>query len=202
MLVYKGSGSILAPLNPEILSIINLQDSKYLYLKKITYLESNIEKTWDIVNAHDSVAILLYDKEMEGFIFIRQLRINVFNMHKKSIMYELCAGLIDKDLSEQEIAIQEVEEECGYVIRDLEKINTFYSSANGSKQVLFLAYVNDRDKINVGGGNESEGEKIECVFVPKDRALEFLNDEHCPKNQALSYAVLWFLFQKDFKGKR
>lgn len=196
MLIYRGKGSLKETINPQIISITDLEKSNFLHLKQIKYIESNSVKTWDIVNAHDSVAILLYDNKNNGFVFVRQLRINVFNMHKNAgLMYELCAGIIDKPLSNEEIARQEIEEECGYLVNKLKYITTFFSSANGSKQILYFAFVSDEDRVNSGGGNSFENENIECIFVPKDLALEFLEDENCSKNQALSYAVLWFLFQ-------
>lgn len=198
ILHYQGRDTPLPlPSTPEILDISPLTSSQYLQLKQVRFQENGDIKVWDIANAHDSVAILLYDVRQDGFIFVRQFRVSVFLKNPEhGYMYELCAGLCDKELSPQAIAAQELYEECGYHIpaQNLQLIHKFYSSVgmNGSLQHLFYAAVCEDDRKSGGGGNRSECEHIDIIFVPRNKIHEFLQDPRCPTTQSLVYAIAWF----------
>lgn len=198
IIYYNGQSKPLPiPKTPEIIDIEPLTDSKYLQLKRVKFKENNTIKVWDIANAHDSVAILLYDKDKDGFIFVRQFRVSVFLKNPNhGYIYELCAGLCDKDISPIKTAQQEIKEECGYHVelKNLSLINKFYSSVgmNGSIQHLFYAEVCEKDKKSNGGGNKYENEYIDIIFVPRSLIYEFLQDNKCPTTQSLVYAISWF----------
>lgn len=198
MLYYKGQNIPLPlPKIPKIIEINTLTSSKYLQLQQVRYKENNDIKVWDIAKAHDSVAILLYNRNEDGFILVRQFRVSVFLKNPlHGYMYELCAGLCDKDISPKEIAIQEIQEECGYKVEaeKLSLINQFYSSVgmNGAYQHLYYAEVCEQDRINEGGGNKEEQEHIDIIFVPRQLIHEFLQDDKCPTTQSFAYAILWF----------
>uniref|UniRef100_G3NXD4 Nudix (nucleoside diphosphate linked moiety X)-type motif 14 n=1 Tax=Gasterosteus aculeatus aculeatus TaxID=481459 RepID=G3NXD4_GASAC len=73
------------------------------------------------------------------------------------VTYELCAGLVDKpDLSLEEIARQEVLEECGYDVpaSKLKRITSYRSGVGvtGAKQTMFYAEVSDDNCVSAGGG--------------------------------------------------
>lgn len=78
----------------------------------------------------------------KGFLLVKQFRIPVY-LNDKSIKYtyELCAGLVDKNKSIEEIAVEEIDEECGYKVKieDLKKITSFFTNVgvSGAKQHLF-----------------------------------------------------------------
>lgn len=204
ILHYKGQAVQLPlPKIPEIIDINPLENSQYLQLQRVRFKENDTIKVWDITNTHDNVAILLYEKEKDGFIFVRQFRVSVFLKNPNhGYMYELCAGICDKDISLDEISRQEILEECGYYIslENLHFINQFYSSVgiNGSRQYLFYAEVCERDRKSKGGGNKDENEYIDIIFVPRNLINEFLQDCKCPTTQSLVYAISWF---KTFKSK-
>jgi len=61
-------------------------------------------------------AILIYHKDRDSFILVEQFRPAVYMKNKNGITVELCAGIIDKDLSLEEIAKEERGEECGYMV--------------------------------------------------------------------------------------
>ncbi|KJH49125.1 hydrolase, NUDIX family [Dictyocaulus viviparus] len=131
---------------------------------------------------------------------------------------ELCAGMIDKvecyyvvflssenDLSTINIAKEEIEEECGYLVKD-EKIHavaTFSvsTSQSGSIQYLFYAEIDDSMKVSEGGGNIHEGEIITKVFLTEDEVLAHLNsDNYCSGSPTMLYALLWWFAHK--KGQQ
>ncbi len=197
MLIYNGKDSKLPlPDTPKILSDEGIASGNYVKLRKIEFLEKGDRKIWEIANSHDSVSILIYDKERDGFIFVRQFRVSVFMRGGSGYMYELCAGLCDKQKLPIEIAKDEIEEECGYRVEldSIRRINEFYSSVgmNGAKQNLFYVEVDSSKRCSSGGGRADEAEHIESVFVSRALIDEFLHDENCPKVQSLGYAILWW----------
>ncbi|MBD5164289.1 NUDIX hydrolase [Helicobacter sp.] len=186
-------------------------NSQYIKPKRMLFCENGKERSWDIIEAHDSVSILLYHKPKDSFVMVKQFRPAVYL--KESIRqtpnlkvelgytFELCAGITDKEgKSLKEIAQEEILEECGYAIplENINKITEFYSSVGfaGSKQTLFFAVIDESCRQNQGGGVEDEN--IEVVFIPRCEAYDFILDESYPKTSGVMFAFLWFL--KNFEG--
>jgi len=170
--------------------------------------DSRLRK-WDYIEAHDSIAVLLYDKEMHSVLMVRQFRPTVYaralrhaqksNLPEPSFVagftYELCAGLVDKDKSLVEIAHEEIMEECGYDVPTslITEVTQFVSAigTEGTNQTLFFAEVNSNMRQSGGGGVEHDGEAIELLALPFDRMDDFLNDTSLPKSTGLMFAFKW-----------
>ncbi|WP_104722566.1 NUDIX hydrolase [Helicobacter mesocricetorum] len=178
------------------------KDSPYIKPQSMIFCENGKERKWDIIQAYDSVAILLYHKEKESFVVVKQFRPAVYlkeMLHSVQTeigwTYELCAGITDKsDKTLKEIAQEEILEECGYDVplQEIHKITEFYSSVGfaGSKQTLFFAQINENHKVSDGGGVDDEN--IEVIFIPKNQAYSFIFDESYPKTSGVMFAFLWF----------
>ena len=171
-----------------------LVNAKFISTAFATYEQEGIEKSWEIVEAHDSVAILLYHKEKRSFVLVKQFRPAVYLNNDHGMTIELCAGIVDKELSLVEIAKEEVEEECGYDIplSNIQKITSFHTSVGfaGSKQTLYFAEVEESMKVSEGGGIDHE--QIEVVYLPMDEAKKFLYDESIAKTPGLMFAFMWW----------
>ncbi|GIT98626.1 NUDIX domain-containing protein [Sulfurovum sp. TSL1] len=171
-----------------------LVNAKFISTSFATYEQEGIEKSWEIVEAHDSVAILLYHKEKRSFVLVKQFRPAVYLNNENGMTIELCAGIVDKALSLAEIAKEEVEEECGYDIplSNIQKITSFHTSVGfaGSKQTLYFAEVEERMKVSEGGGVDHE--QIEVVYLPTEEAKKFLYDESIAKTPGLMFAFMWW----------
>ena len=176
-----------------------LTDPRYVHTSLATYQQNGITKDWEIVKAHDSVAILIYHTEQESFILVKQFRPAVY-LHDDDdgMTIELCAGIVDKNLSLQEIAYEEIEEECGYRVplEKVERITAFYTSVGfaGSIQTLYYAEVNDGMKVSEGGGIDNE--MIEVIEMPLAEAKAFIYDESIAKTPGLMFAFMWFFEQE------
>ena len=155
-----------------------LIDAKFISTHLVSYEQNGVEKDWEVVEAHDSVAILVYHKHKSSFVLVKQFRPAVYLKNADGLTVELCAGIVDKDLSLVQIAKEEVEEECGYSvsIENIEKISSFYTSVGfaGSKQTLYYAEVDDDIKVSDGGGIDNE--QIEVIYMSTDSAKEFIFD--------------------------
>jgi len=143
------------------------------------------------------VAILIYNRDQNSFVLVKQFRPPVFLKDEKGFTYELCAGITDKESTLEQIAIEEILEETGYKVgpEALEKITSFYTAVGfaGSQQTLFFAEVRDAQQVEEGGGVDLE--EIEVVHLPLKEAEKMMYDESLPKTPGLMFGFLWF-FQK------
>ncbi|BBG65019.1 uridine diphosphate glucose pyrophosphatase [Hydrogenimonas sp.] len=171
-----------------------LTDSHFIKPALARYEQDGVQKSWEIVQAHDSVAVLLYERERDIFILVRQFRPAVYMRDGSGYTYELCAGIVDKEVSLEQIAKEEIEEECGYDVplSRIERITSFYTSVGfaGSKQTLYFAEVDEKMRVHNGGGIDME--QIEVVELPAAEARSFIYDESKPKTPGLMFAFMWF----------
>jgi len=179
----------------KITKITALKEPQFIKPIAIEYQLNGIERRWEAVISHDSVAILLYHKERESFVIVKQLRIPVLNANKvNGMMHELCAGIVDKDISLAQIAQEEVLEECGYdlPLASVQKISSFYTSVgiSGAKQTFFYAEIDESMKVSEGGGLSDED--IEVIYIPLSKAKEFMFDESAQKTPGLMMAFYWW----------
>ncbi len=179
-----------------------LEEPKYALPLRITYTQNGVDKNWEAVKSHNSVAILLYHREKDAFLVVKQFRPPVYMNDKNKLMtWELCAGIIDKDKSIEEIAQDEILEECGFHVdlNKIEKISAFFTSVGitGSKQFLFYAEIDESMKVSNGGGINDE--MIILEYLPVKNSLEFIYDDNFAKTAGLMFAFIWFL---EYKNKK
>ena len=180
-------------------SITSLKNPNFVKPILINYTQKNIKKTWEAVLSHDSVSILLWHTQKESFIIVKQLRPAVLNQNKNDgYMYEFCAGIVDKNLTNVQIAKEEILEECGYdvPVKSLQKISSFYTSVgiSGAKQTLYYAECDDSMKISEGGGLVEE--EIEVIYIPFKDAKKFMFDESYQKTPGMLMGFYWFFENK------
>ena len=173
-----------------------LSDTKFIHPVKVTFNQNGKDKTWEAVKSHDSVAVLLYHEEKKAFLLVKQFRAPVYlNDKNKKYTYELCAGLVDKDVSLVQIAKEEIDEECGYEVKieDIQKVTSFFTNVgiSGGCQHLFFAKINESMKIHQGGGINDE--QIELHFLPLEQCDELIFDESKAKTPGLMFSFYWFL---------
>ena len=188
----------MSKLKIENFTLTTLENPRFVKPVRINYIQNSKDKTWEAVSAHESVAVLLYHEAKKAFILVKQFRPPVYMHHQEHpYTYELCAGLVDKQLSLKEIAKEEILEECGFDIpvSKIEKITSFFTNVgiSGAKQQLFFAKLDDSFKVHNGGGINDE--EIELVYLPLDEAKEFIFDESKAKTPGLMFAFYWF-FEK------
>lgn len=179
------------------------ENSLFVKPKRITYRQAGISKIWDMVEVHDSVAILLYHTQRHALIVVKQFRPPVYLKNNDGFTYELCAGIVDKAKSLVEIAHEEILEECGYHVPldRIEKVTSFYTAVGfaGSVQTLYYARVDETMRVNQGGGVGVES--IEVIEIPLCEAKGFAMDETKAKTPGLMFAFGWFLENEEVLKK-
>ncbi len=170
------------------------ENPQYVKSQKLIFERNGVLRDWEVVDTYDSVAILLYHKDRESFVLVKQFRPAIYLKNGDGMTIELCAGLVDKDKPLKQIAKEEIYEECGYDVplEKIEKITSFHTAVGfaGGKQTLYFASVDESIRINDGGGLEEED--IEVIYLPKSEAKTFIKDESIIKTPGLMYSFLWF----------
>jgi len=171
-----------------------LVSPKFISTSLVTFIQNGMKRDWEVVQAHDSVAILIYHKEKDTFILVKQFRPAVYLNNNDGMTIELCAGIVDKDLSLVQIAQEEIEEECGFAVplEKIDKITSFHTSVGfaGALQTLYYAEVDEDMKVSEGGGIDDE--QIEVIYLPASEAKTFIYDESIAKTPGLMFAFMWY----------
>ncbi|XP_007942823.2 uridine diphosphate glucose pyrophosphatase NUDT14 [Orycteropus afer afer] len=131
-------------------------DSPYLRPLTLHYRQNGLQKSWDFMKTHDSVAVLLFNSSRRSLVLVKQFRPAVYADEVErhfpgslaavdqdtpqglqsalpgsvGVTYELCAGLVDQPgLSVEEVACKEAWEECGYRLApsDLRRVAVYKS---------------------------------------------------------------------------
>lgn len=169
-------------------------NSEFVKVRRMHYEQAGVERTWDVAEVHDSVAILLYHVERHAFVLVKQFRPPVFLKNKQGFTYELCAGIVDKEIPLINIAQEEIDEECGFVIppESLQRITSFYTAVGfaGAEQTLYYAEIDETSHLHEGGGIDVEN--IEVIYLDVNKAKAFILDESRAKTPGVMYALMWW----------
>jgi len=148
----------------------------YFVLRNITYdlTRQNgevIRHKREVYDRGNGATIMLYNREKQSVVLIRQFRIASWvNGNENGMLIEACAGLLDDD--EPEVCIRkEAIEETGYLVGEVRKVFELYMSPGGVTEIVhfFVAEYSDAQRANSGGGVEDED--IEVLELPFEQAL-------------------------------
>lgn len=118
-----------------------------------------------------AAAILLYNPTRQTVLLVRQFRVPALLGGDGGALIEVCAGLLDGHAPE-ECARQEAVEETGHRPRSITHVFDAYLSP-GSLSEKLHCFVGDYDedtRVSSGGGIAAEGEEIEVLELPFERA--------------------------------
>ncbi|HEX5378410.1 MAG TPA: NUDIX domain-containing protein [Phenylobacterium sp.] len=157
-----------------------LSDAWYV-LKKTTFAFLRNDGTWqtqsrETYDRGDGAVILLYDEVRRTVILVRQFRFPAFVNGEDDLLIEAPAGLLDNAGPDERIRA-EVEEETGYRVRDVRKVFEAFMSPGSVTEKLhfFVGRYAPSDRISDGGGHADEGEDIEVMELPFDRAMAMVD---------------------------
>mmetsp|Transcript_6683 Transcript_6683/g.10325 ORF Transcript_6683/g.10325 Transcript_6683/m.10325 type:complete len:251 (-) Transcript_6683:45-797(-) len=201
---WKHSTSLPGPENLTVEQ--NPGPSKYLKPMRIRFTQAGKKRAWDLIESHDAVCVVVYHKEKDSIVLVRQFRPAVYyrdtkegNSEKANLGFtlELPAGLVDKKgKSRQQIAAEEVMEETGFKVdtSSLTLVNKYRSSVGliGSVHDVYYTEVSDSMQVGDGGGLDEDGERIEVVLLPVKELAKFLGDPDKVVPAGLLYALQWF----------
>uniref|UniRef100_A0A915BVA7 Nudix hydrolase domain-containing protein n=1 Tax=Parascaris univalens TaxID=6257 RepID=A0A915BVA7_PARUN len=208
----------------EFLSDVRINENPlgfpYDRLMQITFRRGDEEMKWDMALRPDSVACILFHRDMDSLLFVKQFRPAVFvstvrrmaenygkenadidwNKYPISIgeTLELCAGAISKpELSEFAHMREKIIEQCGYDVKecDITFLRKFITGmgASGAHQLLFYAEIDET--MRVDGDDGTRRGHIEKIFMTLPEAEEYYDQKDIPSAPSLLYALQWFFNQ-------
>lgn len=135
----------------------------------------------------DSVGVLLHDPEEDTVVLVKQFRYPVYASLspeqragagvEKAWILEIVAGVVDEGRTATEVANKELLEEAGYVVKGpMQPITTIYPSPGGTSEriPIYLAEVDRYSRVADGGGVAAEGEDIQIVILPLQKAMDMI----------------------------
>jgi len=200
----------------ENVEISELTNPRFIKPKEVKFTQNGQQRRWEMVSFSDCVFCLIFNKETQAFVLVRQFRLPVY-AHKAAkdvpvtgddgMTLEVCAGIVDKTgKSFKEHVVAEVEEETGYKVTEdrLELVKCYVGAVGiaGVHSRVYYVEVTNADKAHTGGGVAAEGEMIEVVELPFEEAKEMVTCE--PDESVVSqfdatflYLIYWFLYTKE-----
>ena len=135
------------------------------------------EQSREAYDRGNGAVILLYNREKQTVVLVRQFRFPVWINGHDGFLIEAAAGLLD-NVSPEERIIAEAEEETGFCVTRIEPVFTAYMSPGSvtEKLYFFIAEYSSDDRRSDGGGLAAEGEDIEVLEWPLEQALEAIRN--------------------------
>src|SRR4051794_24916765 len=149
-------------------------------LTRVTFQQRRRDGEWqqrkrELYDNGNAATILPYDPKRKTVLLARQLRLPIYLQDKLEATIEACAGKLDGENGETRI-VKEMEEELGYRIGKVERLFALYvgPGAFAEKVKFSTCRYSPADKISDGGGLKDEGEDIEVIEMPLQRAAEMI----------------------------
>ena len=192
-----------------------LEQSVYVKPHTMFYTQNGMEKSWDLLTIHDSVSVIIYNITRNVLVLVKQFRPAVYlgNIPESDrneaidtnkypaelgVTLEMCAGIVDKELPLEEVAAEEVLEECGYSVEasNLERVASYLSGvgATSSRQTSYYCEVTDDMKVSQGGGVDDE--IIEVVEMTIPDIKKYVSQNHVLSPPSFLFNIHWFLHNK------
>ncbi|RVU54952.1 NUDIX hydrolase [Anaerosphaera multitolerans] len=115
---------------------------------------------------HDPASAIVALMENDDVILIKQYRKAV-----DKILYEIPAGILEKNESPKECAVRELREETGFIAKDIEYIIEFYPSPGFCTEKIYVFLARGLEKSEK---DLDEDEFIDCEIVPFDKVLKMI----------------------------
>lgn len=178
-----------------------LSDDWFL-LKKTTFDYRRRDGSWqrqtrETYDRGNGATILLYNREQRTVLLVRQFRFPTYVNGHDGFLIETAAGLLDQASPEERIKA-EVEEETGYRVGEVRKVFEAFMSPGSVTERLyfFVAEYDAASRTGDGGGIAEEGEDIEVLELPLERALQMIASGEIADGKTimlLQYAALHLL---------
>lgn len=140
-----------------------------------------------------AAALLPYDPSTDEVVLIEQLRIPAIESMEQPWLFEIVAGMLDKECeNSEEVAKREAYEEAGLTVKRCQYIMNFLSSPGGTSEStdLYIGEVDASTASGIHGLLEEEGEDI-CVHVVSRETAYGMVCNGQINNAATIIAIQW-----------
>jgi ADP-ribose pyrophosphatase len=153
--------------------------------------------TRELFHRGECVAVLLYDPDTDEVVLIEQFRMGAIGNSERAWLLEIVAGAIEPGETAEAVAIREAAEEANCQVKQLTKINKFYTTPGGSAEsiTLFCGIV---DATNIGGihGLKDEDEDIRVSTVKFEQAYRMIETGEIESAIPI-IAIQWLALNKE-----
>lgn len=161
---------------------VELLAAAWHVLRRTTYDFRRRDGSWsteqrETYDRGDGATVLLFDPHRRTVLLTRQFRFPVYvNGHPDGMFLETAAGLLDGDDPAAAIR-REAAEELGVTVGELIPVFQPWTSPGSVTERLhcFAAPYSVESRTGAGGGLADEGEDIEAVELPFDKALAMVD---------------------------
>jgi len=153
----------------------------FFKLRKLTLSHRKFDGSWsaelsrELMLRKEAAGVLLYDPQLDAIALVEQFRIGALEQGRSPWLFEIVAGLIEKDETAEEVARREAREEADCEITDIEAVLSYFSSPGGTNEYFHL-FCGRADLCTAGGihGLPEEHEDIRVHVVAYEGALQLL----------------------------
>jgi len=160
--------------------IEKVKDGKYLKNYELTYInKAGREKTYEIVSRKELKVVEDIGKQPSGVSIIvtmggKMLLLHEFRMGVNKKIYNLCAGMLEKDETIEQCIERELMEETGLKIKEVKQIlPPSYSAVAISDTKTYIAFVEAEEAYNTES-HLSDNEDIVASFYTKEEVMQLL----------------------------
>lgn len=171
-----------------------VKDGKYLKNYEITYQnKAGKEKKYEIVSRRELNSIEDVGGAPSGVSIIatmndKLLLLHEFRMGVNRTIYNLCAGMIEKDEAIEDCIARELYEETGLSVKKIKKIlPPSYAAVAISDTTTYIALVEVEGEFH---DHSSDNEQIEAAFYSKEEVSKLLETE--PFSSRAQLAAYYF----------
>lgn len=165
----------------EFLKLEKVRDGKYLKSYELTYRnKAGKEKKYEMVSRRDLTGIEDVGGKPSGVSIVatcgeKLLLLHEFRMGVNRMVYNLCAGMIEKDESIEDCIKRELYEETGLKVKKIIKVlPPSFAAVAISDTTTYIAFVEVEGEFE---DHTSENEQIEAKFYTRNEIKMLLENE-------------------------
>ena len=183
--------------------IINKENlySGFFGLNKYEFIHKKHDGNWtnivtrEIFSGGHVATLLPYDPKKKEIVLIQQFRAGVLSRYDDDYLYEIVAGIIDKDEKPEDAAKRECFEETGCEVKKIIPVHSYFPAPGSSESYyhLYLGEINsfEGDRIM---GLEAEHEDILVKTFKVEQVRKMLKNNQI-LNGLTIIALQWFFLE-------
>lgn len=170
---------------------------EFVYQKHDGNWSSKLKR--EIFGGAHVAGLLPYDPNKNEILLIQQFRPGIVKRYNKSLLYEIVAGMIDRDETPKESAKRECLEETGCKVKKIIPIQNYFP-APGSSESYYHLFIGEIDTFQGKRitGLKTENEDILVKSFKVNEVKKFLKNKIIVNGLTL-VALQWF-FLNYYKG--
>ncbi|MFW6138757.1 MAG: NUDIX domain-containing protein [Spirochaetota bacterium] len=152
------------------------------------------ERTRYVIRRGDSVGVLPVCNPHRSIVLVKQFRYPAVRQGSDGYLWEIPAGMVEKDESPAATAHRELQEETGVEPESMEYSCSFFLSpgAMDEKFHLFIASISNENSIHTTGGSPEEDEDLLVKTFTQTRVREMIQKNRIMDAKTMCSLLYYF----------